>query len=115
MASSAPSRCRTLPQPKAMLSSLAMPTIRPFLPRTMSSIVPIWLVSEDHAAETAERIGEVYTADDDERDELQPDHGEARAAIEHGLREPHEMRCRTDDLHHVLQPDGHALHRRAGT
>ena len=44
-----------------------------------------------------------------------PDKRYVGATEQHGLREGDEMRGRADRLHHVLQPDRHALHRGAAS
>src|SRR5262249_433608 len=59
--------------------------------------------SKDHAAETAQREGEIDAADRRHRGELGPDDRKAGIAIEHGLRESDEMRRRGDDPHRILQ------------
>src|SRR5262245_44561601 len=65
---------------------------------------------KDDTAETAKGKCEVDAADRRHRDELRPDDVKISAAIKNGLREGDEMWGRADDPHHVLQPDGHALH-----
>src|SRR5262245_34184909 len=68
--------------------------------------------AEDHSAEAAKRKREVNAANHRHSDEVRPDDGKIGTAIQNRLREGDEMWGWADYPHHVLQPDGHALHRR---
>jgi len=58
--------------------------------------------AKNDAAEAAQSEGEIDDADDEHRDELRPDNGKIRAAIEYRLGKRDEMRRRTDRLHQIL-------------
>src|SRR5262249_11657363 len=73
---------------------------------------PFGSISKDHAAETVQREGKIDAADRGHRDKPRPDDREVGAAIENGLRESREWWRRTADPHRILEPAGHALHRR---
>src|SRR5262245_61688983 len=94
------------PEPKAF----AIPTTGPMLP-VVSPATHMHLGSEDYSAEAAQGETEVDAANHRHCDEVRPDNGKIGTAIQNGLREGDKMWGRADYPHHVLQPDGHALHR----
>src|SRR5262245_51372746 len=67
--------------------------------------------SEDDRAEASESESKVDAANHRHRCEQGPDDRKIGAPIQDRLRKGYEMRRRARDLHHVLQPDRHALHR----
>jgi hypothetical protein len=80
----------------------------------MTSNVPIGgargSAPKNHAPKSAQGESEVDAPYRRHGSELRPNNRKIGAAIKDGLRECHEMRGRTDNPHHVLQPNGHALH-----
>src|SRR5271165_476663 len=77
------------------------------------SLTWLSLPAEDHLAEADAGHGEIDDADGEHRDERTPHKGDVGATEQHSLSELHEMRRRADRLNKILQPDRHALHRRA--
>src|SRR5208283_2932560 len=77
------------------------------------SIIWLSLTAEDHLAEVDAGHSEIDDADGEHRDERTPHKGDVGATEQHGLSELDEMRRRADRLNEILQPDRHALHRRA--
>jgi hypothetical protein len=71
------------------------------------------LKNDQRPAETHARDGEVHGADDGHDEQFRPDNIDAGRPVEDGLGEADKMR-RGEDLHAVLQPDRHGLHRRGG-
>jgi hypothetical protein len=67
--------------------------------------------SKDDAAETYESESKVNAADHRHSCQQGPDDRKIGAPIQDRLRKGHKMRRRARDLHQVLQPDWHALHR----